>query len=51
MGTAAERERIEKSTPLARLGEFLRLEASGGIILMFAAAAALVLAKSPLAGC
>jgi NhaA family Na+:H+ antiporter len=48
MSTAAERERIEKGTPLARLGEFLRLEASGGIILMFAAAAALVLANSPL---
>jgi len=37
-------------TPLARLGEFLRLEASGGIALMFAAAAALLLANSPFGG-
>jgi NhaA family Na+:H+ antiporter len=50
MSTADERERIAKSdvTPLARLGEFLQLEASGGIILMFAAGAALLLANSPL---
>jgi NhaA family Na+:H+ antiporter len=33
--------------PLARLREFLRLEAAGGIVLMFAAVAALVLANSP----
>ena len=34
--------------PLARLREFLRLEASGGILLMLAAVAALILANSPL---
>lgn len=34
---------------LHRLKEFLRLEAAGGIILMFTAAAALILANSPLA--
>jgi NhaA family Na+:H+ antiporter len=33
---------------LTRLREFLRLEATGGLILMFAAAAALILANSPL---
>jgi NhaA family Na+:H+ antiporter len=35
-------------TPLSRLAQFLRLEASAGIILVAAAAAALVLANSPL---
>lgn len=35
-------------SPLARLREFLRLEASGGILLMLAAVAALILANSPL---
>jgi Na+:H+ antiporter, NhaA family len=38
----------EQASPLSRLGEFLQLEASGGILLMFAAAAALILANSPL---
>jgi len=36
-----------KQGALARLREFFRLEAAGGILLMFAAAAALVLANSP----
>jgi NhaA family Na+:H+ antiporter len=36
-----------KQGALARLGEFFRLEATGGILLMFAAVAALVLANSP----
>ena len=36
------------ATPLSRLAEFLRLEASAGIILVAAALAALVLANSPL---
>ncbi len=36
------------ATPLSRLTEFLRLEASAGIILVAAALAALVLANSPL---
>jgi NhaA family Na+:H+ antiporter len=34
--------------PLSRLREFLRLEAAGGIVLMIAALAALVVANSPL---
>jgi NhaA family Na+:H+ antiporter len=34
--------------PLSRLREFLRLEAAGGIVLMFTAAVALILANSPL---
>lgn len=36
--------------PISRLAEFLRLEASGGIVLILAAAGALVLANSPLSG-
>lgn len=36
--------------PIRAMREFLRLEASGGLILMGAAAAALVLSNSPLAG-
>lgn len=34
--------------PLVRLREFVRLEAAGGIVLMFAAGAALLIANSPL---
>ena len=36
--------------PISRISEFLRLEASGGIVIMFAAAAAIILANTPLAG-
>lgn len=46
----SDKESDGSFTPLARLAEFLRLEASAGIILMLAAAAALILANSPLAG-